>query len=316
LFSFSPSFLRKDSKNMARGYIKIGAFCPRSFLFVIVANVGPAGASRSLAVAYRQGDNYIKQSYFERVEHFVVDTLAVIEILSDPASRALLEAERALAADWYRGSHQVDWNERPSVPDSVPPPWVQWYKRNNGPQHQPQLPWRGDDALTEFPFTTTCLLLGLLGDNGDQGKWDKTNKRSRTRLGDVQLQPLSTVFRGDCNEYGLVVLDISDLNSGVKYGIAAFPVLYMAEVVWRDRSSGWNPIVDSPPEKEPDIVPFSPRPRVLLSIYQWLSKYYHFEHQHLENEPSCLRLQGMPLVGPAALDCMSVPMPPVHYCIN
>ncbi|KAL4861963.1 hypothetical protein BDV12DRAFT_203501 [Aspergillus spectabilis] len=287
---------------MPRGYIKIGVLCPRSFLFVIVANVGPGGASRSLAVAYRQGDNYIKQSYFERVDHLVADILAVIEILSDPANRALLEAERALAADWYRGSCQVDSSERPSVPDSVQPPWVPYYKRNNGPQHQPQLPWRGGDALTEFPFTTTCLLLGLLGDNGDQGKWDKANKRSRTCLGDVQLQPLSTVFRGDCNEYGLVVLDISDFNSGVKYGIAAFPVLYMAEVVWRDRSSGWNHVEDSPPEKEPDIVPFSPRHRVLLSIYQWLSKYYHFKHQHLRNQPSCLCLEGMPLVGPAALD--------------
>ncbi|KAL3475937.1 hypothetical protein BJX99DRAFT_259013 [Aspergillus californicus] len=277
---------------MPREYTKIWQLCPRSFLFAIVADVG--GTSRSLAVAYRQGDNYIKESYFERVDHFVADTLALIEILSDPANRALLEAERALAEDY-----QFDCSERPSVPDSVQPPWVSWYERNKGPQYQPQLPWRGD-ALTEFPFITTCLLLGLLGDNGDGEKKDKASKRSRTRPSDVQLQPLSTLFRGDCLEYGLVILDISDLDSGVKYGIAAFPVCYMAEVGWLDRSSGWNEIGNPLPEKEPDIIPFNPRPRVLLSISQWLSKYYCYNH--LRNKPSFLYLDGMPLVSPAALD--------------
>ncbi|KAL4784603.1 hypothetical protein BJX76DRAFT_356838 [Aspergillus varians] len=67
------------------------------------------------------------------------------------------------------------------------------------------------------------------------------------RPGDFQLQPLSTVFRGDCTEYGLVVLDISDLNSGVKYGIAAFPVRYMAEVSYRGEGFGWDPVEDPPP---------------------------------------------------------------------
>ncbi|KAL4863031.1 hypothetical protein BDV12DRAFT_202504 [Aspergillus spectabilis] len=75
--------------------------------------------------------------------------------------------------------------------------------------------------------------------------------------------PLCSV---DCLEYGLVVLDISDLDSSVKYGITTFPVRYMAEVQYGDRSNHWDPVED-PPEKEPDIVPFSPRPRVLISGY-------------------------------------------------
>jgi hypothetical protein len=251
-------------------------------------------------VAYRQGDNYIKETYLERVDHFVADTLALIEILSDPANRAPLEAERALAQVWYWRSQARKKNQftpRPRVPDSVQPPYVPWKKRRECLQHRPQLPWR-DDALTEFPFTTTCLLLGLLGGNGDG------TKRSRTRPGDVQLQPLSTVFLGECIEYGLVVLDISDLDSGVKYGIAAFPVRYMADVQYKDESSGWDPVEDPAPEKEPDVVPFSPRPRGLLSIHQWLSRYFHYDD--LSNEPSLRRLDNMPLVDPAALDCMSV----------
>ncbi|KAL4860447.1 hypothetical protein BDV12DRAFT_108330 [Aspergillus spectabilis] len=282
---------------MPRKYTELYHLCPRSFLFAVIANIGPGGASRSLAVAYRQGDNYIKETLFERVGHFVADTLALIDILSDPANRAPLEAERALAEDWYRrsqGSNEVHPNQRSSVPDSVQPPWLPWNKIREYSQQRPQLPWR-DDTLTEFPFTATCLLLGLLGDHGEGNA--KATKRSRTRPGDVQLQPLSTVFRGDCLEYGLVVLDISDLDSGVKYGIAAFPVRYMAEVQCR-LGGHWDPVEDPPPEKEPDIVPFSPRPRELLSNFQWLSKYYRYN----DRNPNFLRLDNMPLVGPAALD--------------
>jgi hypothetical protein len=89
---------------MPRGYIELYHLCPPSFLFAVVANVGPGGASRPLAVAYRQGDFHINETYFELVDHFVADTLALTEILSDPANRAPLEAERSLAEDWYRRS--------------------------------------------------------------------------------------------------------------------------------------------------------------------------------------------------------------------
>ncbi|KIA75760.1 hypothetical protein HK57_00440 [Aspergillus ustus] len=285
---------------MPREYTEVCRMCPRSFLFAIVANVGPNGASRSLAVAYRQGNNYIKETYLERVDHFVADTLALIEILSDPANRAPLEAERALAEDWYcrsQGAAAVDCSERPSVPDSVQPPWVPWHERSERLQHRPQLHWRGN-TVTKFPFTTTCLLLGLLDDSRDENA--KATKKSRTRPGDVQLQPLSTAFRGDCIEYGLVVLDISDLDSGVQYGIAASPMRYMADVEYEDEPGDWDPVEDPPPQKEPDVVPFSPRPRVLLSIHQWLSKY--FPYDHLKNDPSFLRLDDMPLVCTAVLD--------------
>ncbi|KAE8376130.1 hypothetical protein BDV26DRAFT_294362 [Aspergillus bertholletiae] len=111
---------------------------------------------------------------------------------------------------------------------------------------QPELPWY-DDALSEFPFTTMCLVLGLLRDNGD-GDANTTNS-NRTRPGDVQLQPLSTVFRGDCTEYGLVILDISDLESGVKYGIVAFPFSYMAEVHYRGEDHDWDPVEDPLPSE-------------------------------------------------------------------
>lgn len=289
-----------------RGYTCLDTKSPRSFLFAVVANVGPQGTSRPLAVAYRQGcDSDISPT--ARAEQVVADTLALIGILSDTANRAPLEAERALAEVWYRRQSQSQQgdeakiSERPIVPDTPQPPFVVPDGRNRGQQvdSRPELPWR-DDALCEFPFTTTCCLLGLLrDDNADAGSTGKN--RNSTRPGDVQLQPLSTIFRSDCAEYGLVILDISDLDA-VKYGIVAFPVRYMAEVSYRGEDFGWDPVEDRPPEKEPDIVPISPRPRKPLSVIQWLRRY--FIHISFENDPSVLRLEDKPLVGDAALDCM------------
>jgi hypothetical protein len=271
---------------------------PRSFLFAVVANVGPGGASRSLAVAYRQHhEEYNMKVSWPRVQHVVTDTLGLIEILSDPANRALLEAERALAEDWYRqspGGHEPPLHERPSVPDTAQPPFVPWNRRWERVQQHPPLPWR-DDGLNQFPFTATCVLLALLRDD---------HPADATRPSDVQFQPLSTVFRADCTEYGLVVVDISDLDSGVKYGIVAFPVDYMAEVQSRDKFFDWDPVEDPQPEKEPDVVLVSPRPRVLLSIAQWAGKYYRWSD--LEDHPSILRLEERPLADAAALDCTSV----------
>ncbi|CAG8371230.1 unnamed protein product [Penicillium salamii] len=283
------------------GYECLYSKSPRSFLFSVVANVGPHGASRSLAVAYRQGnDKDISVSSSERVENVVADILALIKIFSDPANRAPLEAERALAEGWYgrsQGDNEAESNERPSIPDRPQPPFVipDGSQEEEQSQIQPELPWH-DDGLSEFPFTTTCLLLALLRNDGDS---NATNSIS-TRPGDVQLQPLSTLFRADCLEYGLVVLDISDLDSGVKYGIVGFPVRYMAEVSYWCETGGWDPVEDPPPEKEPDTVLASPRPRVPLAISPWLRKYFY--HMNLEEDPKFLILKNTPIVYAAALD--------------
>ncbi|KAK1149842.1 hypothetical protein N8T08_003398 [Aspergillus melleus] len=243
------------------------------------------------------------------------DILALIEVLSDPANRAPLEAERALAEIWYsrsQGDNEADMNHRPSVPDAPQPPfivpggkhWWQWEEQVQAAQLRPELPWHYD-ALSKFPFITTCLLLGLLRNDYD-GDANITNQNS-VRPGDVQLQPLSTIFRADCTEYGLVVLDISDLNSGVKYGILAFPVCYMADV-WCHNPYDWDPIEDRPPDKEPDTILASPRHRVPLSIVQWLRKNFEFDF-YRENDPNVLRLEEKPLVDHRALNYFWPPKP-------
>lgn len=273
-------------------YTTIYTRTPRSFLFAIVANVGPDGTTRPLAVAYRQHhDEYNTHTSYPRVRHMVADTLALIDNLSDPANRAQLEAETALANDWYRQSSgdELPTHERPSVPDTEQPPYMPMVDSTGPVKQQPPLPWR-EDGIRQFPFTATCVLHALQRDDAS---------RESTRPGDIQFQPLSTVFRADCLEYGLVVLDISDLDR-VTYGIAAFPTCYMATVPCEDENIDWDPVEDEQPDQV-DLVLASPRPRVLLSIGQWVRKYC--EWLSVEEAPRILELEERPVAKATTLDC-------------
>ncbi|KAF5008050.1 hypothetical protein FDECE_5632 [Fusarium decemcellulare] len=235
---------------------------PRSFLFYIVANVGPDGAQRPLAVALRPGVDE-KPGSEHRVKRVLGDIVRLLHVLSEPANRVAIEAERALAAAWYSSSdYGVLPPQRPEVPDAVQPPW---YIKAGSPfvQPRPELPW--NHGISEFPFISTCLLLGLMSD-----------PVYTTRPHDVQFQPLATAFRDDRREYGMIVLDISDMDN-IGYGIVAFPIHYMAEVQvdpWR----GYDPIED-PPAREPDIVLTQTRPRLPRSGAQFAYKLWYGGHQ-------------------------------------
>ncbi|KAJ5197380.1 hypothetical protein N7449_007859 [Penicillium cf. viridicatum] len=148
------------------GYKCLYSKSPHSFLFSVVANVGPRGASRPLAVAYRQGnDRDTPVSSLARVENVVADTLALIEILSDPANRAPLEAERALAGD--------------CIPDSPQPPFVvpDGSQRSEKPQTLPELPYLIvldisdlDSGVKRVASLSLCVdKFKLEGDEGDLG---------------------------------------------------------------------------------------------------------------------------------------------------
>ncbi|KAF1994462.1 hypothetical protein P154DRAFT_567310 [Amniculicola lignicola CBS 123094] len=268
---------------MPSGYITLYKNSQRSFLIYIVANVGPRGSTRPLAVAYRQGNDISRPSQ-ARIENLVTDILSLLKVLSESANRTSLEAERALATDWYRECQDADTEAKTAaVPDSPQPPFHSW-KDEWEPIWQPELPQ--NDAPREFPFTCTCLVSGLL-----QGS-------KSTRTGDVQLQPLSTPFCGDCVEYGMVIIDISNLEH-VKYGIVAFPVRYMADAVYHSHYGEWDPVEDEPPRKEPDTVLVDERPRVPLSILGYLSKYFPF----MGKDPKVLELEACPHTGdPRVLD--------------
>ncbi|KAK2006818.1 hypothetical protein LZ32DRAFT_695808 [Colletotrichum eremochloae] len=214
----------------------IATTCPRSFLFCVVADAG-----RPLAITYRQGHGHApahgNHAAGQRVRHALDDAARAVAILALPENRTALEAERARALAWYR--HEPPGRARAAdveVPDAPQPPFEMQYKghwreRTCRPD-RPELPCRPDPC--EFPFTSTCLRLALTGDD-----------LYHTRYGDVQEQPLACVFRADKLEYGLVVLDISDLDD-VRYGFVAPAVRYTAEI-----GPVWDPVEDLPLTQPP-----------------------------------------------------------------
>ncbi|KAF1980455.1 hypothetical protein BU23DRAFT_594654 [Bimuria novae-zelandiae CBS 107.79] len=257
---------------MPSEYISLYKYSQRSFLFYVVANVGPGGSTRPLAVAYRQGDDV--SSPQSRIENLVNDILSLLKVLSESANRSPLETERVLATDWPDALPD-------SPPDSPQPPFRRW-----DDEWKPiwQFELLQSDAPRGFPFTSTCLVSGLLRDS------------KSTRTGDVQLQPLSTPFYGDCLEYGRVVVDISNLEH-VRYGIVTFPVRYMVQVFYYSPCAEWDPLEDDPPMEEPDIVLVDERPREPLSIHGYLCKYF----LRMRKDSKFLELEACPHVDDASV---------------
>jgi hypothetical protein len=221
----------------------IATTCPRSFLFCVVANVAPSTDAidcRPLAITYRQGHGHApahgNHAPGQRVRHALDDAARTVAILTHPANRTALEAERAQALAWYAGSDSRAAGPEVSVPDAPQPAFDMKYKghwpERIGKPDRPELPCRPDPC--EFPFTSTCLRLALTGD-----------EIYHTRHGDVQEQPLGCVFHADRLEYGLVVIDISDLDD-VRYGFVAPAVRYTADI-----APGWDPVEDLPISQPP-----------------------------------------------------------------
>ena len=265
---------------MPSGYICLQKQGPRSLLFYIVANVGPGGSSRPLAVAYRQGNDLSRSSL--RVTNLVDDTLSVITIMSEPENHAVLETERARAVDWYiQQEHDGISSKPPALPDSSQPPFLPW-NAHWEPVSRPELPNNGSSI--EFPRISELLVDGL------------SRGTESTRKGDIQLP-----FTGNRLEYGMVLIDISNFES-VTYGIVAFPVCYMATVFYHSEYGGWDPVEDGHPREEPDITLVDERPRQILSILDYIRKHFPF----LDVDPKVLELEAHPRIrDSSSLDCRS-----------
>jgi hypothetical protein len=134
--------------------------------------------------------------------------------------------------------------------------------------------------MPEYPFTSTSLRVAL-----------STDERYYTRFGDVQEWPLDTVFRGDKQEYGAVVFDISDIEN-LGYGIVSPSVIHRlvkdlhAEMRWQTIYLGESITVD---QKSTE--------RRLLSATSYLRRYRHFQSTH-----SLLQLQQYRTIGPSAVE--------------
>ncbi|KAF6804708.1 hypothetical protein CSOJ01_09997 [Colletotrichum sojae] len=212
--------------------LHIATVGPRSFLFFVVADVGPPGPGgrhRSLAVTYRQGRGHgpsrSMNTARRRIRQVVQDVARAVDILSSPANRTAIEAERSLAAAEHRRPGRPE-PSRVEVPD-LPQPSLADDMFHGKPQdvehpgdRPPSSPPRVDEWVREYPFISACLRLALI-------RADDEEDDGAAGIDDVQERPLATVFRENALEYGAVVIDVSDLDD-VRYGIVGSKIHYVA----------------------------------------------------------------------------------------
>jgi hypothetical protein len=243
---------------------------PQSFLFYVVANI--RGRHRPLGVVLHQGQRTIQVQTEPSVQGRIVilSCLRIIDIFSDPANRAMVQAEMALAAEFYSRQERAPLVELPTLNR-----WALGNEEFEGRRR----PW-DCHSIPEFPFILTCLLLGVSCD----GRRGDTYTTART-------EPLGTVYRDDSLEYGMVVLDISNLDE-IRYGIVGFVIRLTMEI---------TPITprlrDGTPRGPRVLTVEENRPREPLSASQYMSKFGYSADETFDV------LQRRPLINPSAMDC-------------
>ena len=239
---------------------------PASWVFYVISQID--GQQRPLAVVIRQA---ITIANFEpsRGEDITPSCLRTLKIFSDPANRVAIESEVDIATDFYRESDNL------SLPTAELPDFMK-FTRSYG--------IHSDWNMPEFPFVSTCLLLGV----------GLPPSMSMSRSG-----PLGTVYRDKDIRHGLVVVDITDLDN-IRFGIIAFTVRLM---VW-DEGHEWNlegPIGTPVPTLEND------RPRRPLSAAQYIAKFRY------DSSPEVSELEKIPPIDVSVMDRKSIPLKMTLY---
>lgn len=170
---------------------------PNSWVFFAVAQI--AGRHRPVAVVSSTGDS---SEPAESLQGYPLAACCrrIVTIFSDPENHAAVSAELALAAAYNGGK-----TSPLEVPVELPS-----LRRYGTPAPERWRPW-DHDRVHEFPFIAACLLQGVA--------FDAPSGRTCRTL----LEPLGTVYRDSSLEWGMVVVDITDINA-VRYGIVGFPV--------------------------------------------------------------------------------------------
>lgn len=171
---------------------------PNSWCFFVVAEI--AGRHRPVAVVSSVGDTEPEES----IQGYPLTACCrrVVTIFADPANRLAIRAELALAASYYAKD-----NEREHRPEPVELPD---FNRFRTPTKDRRRPW-DRTGVREFPFIAACLLQGV-GFDAQMG-----------RTQPARPEPLATVYRDTSIEWGMVVVDITELEA-IRYGIVGFGV--------------------------------------------------------------------------------------------
>ncbi|KAK6827465.1 hypothetical protein PG987_010806 [Apiospora arundinis] len=188
---------------------------PNSWIFFVLAKID--GRHRPLAAVSSTGAWAEEESL--HADRLVACLRRIVTVLSDPANRTAIGSEMALAVSYFAAGHDegVGDNSAGHGLNLRRPEPVQLPELNRNVSSQTQVPRRRPwdrESVPPFPFITAALLLGV-GSDPSPG-YDGTNRQ----------EPLATVYRDPDVEWGMVVVDVTDLIiSGVlRYGIVGFKV--------------------------------------------------------------------------------------------
>ncbi|KAH8662573.1 hypothetical protein BX600DRAFT_437953 [Xylariales sp. PMI_506] len=168
---------------------------PQSWAFFVVTHV--AGCHRSVAVVSSVGGTSPEESL--QGYPLVAACERIVNIFADRANHTAIRGELVLAVEYYIRGDRVYCPESVELPDP---------SRIRSPKSVRSQSW-DQTGVAEFPFIATCLLQGV--------GFDAENKVTQL----VRLEPLSTVYRDANTKWGMVVVDITNLDM-VNYGIVGF----------------------------------------------------------------------------------------------
>ena len=195
VFGHIPDRYKQDIKKLPfKPYWRLiqGPTEPYSFIFYVVAKV--AGRHRPLAILSCPGAPFDEDNL--RGSPLVAACHRTITIFKNKSARVAIEGELALASKFYTA------NGNPPAP-------IELSQKTTTRMPLRHKKWdRG--RISEFPFIQACLLQGIAFDLLAGLTWN------------AYLEPFGTVYRDTLVGWGMVVVDVTDLDE-IRYGIVGFP---------------------------------------------------------------------------------------------
>ncbi|KAI1420358.1 hypothetical protein F5Y12DRAFT_773461 [Xylaria sp. FL1777] len=251
---------------------------PNSWIFFTVAKL--AGCYQPVAAVSSVG-GLLEESL--QGPPLTVCCQRIVTIFSDPANHTAIRGELALADAYYASGGAC--KDR-LVPVELP----ELTRRHPGDPRRFR-PW-DRTSVVPFPFISACLLQGVAFDP------------RKGRGAPARPEPLATVYRDTDLEWGMVVVDITDVKR-VRYGIIGFAVA-MAKFVpsLEAETRPFHRGASFHGEEGPLRVMDEVRPRRALSAAEYMEKfnYNSVEYYGTWQDPHDIQiLDSVPLVDTAAL---------------
>ncbi|KAG4411273.1 hypothetical protein IFR04_015599 [Cadophora malorum] len=258
---------------------------PYSFIFYVVAKV--ADRHRPLAIVSCPGAPFDEENL--RGSPLIAACHRTITIFKNKQARIAIEGELALASKFY-------------TTDGNPPAPIELSQKTTT-----RMPLRHKkrwdrENISEFPFIQACLLQGVAFDPLAGLTWN------------AYIEPFGTVYRDTLVGWGMVVVDITDLDE-IKYGIvniASAPMKFVSsakEVRSQIRGSTNNGF-DFERGREFRVVD-EERPRQVMSAAEYIAKKDEVQNEAFnmlpEHDGIGIFMAEVPLVDTTALEIIWPP---------